>query len=358
MRSSISRSFRRIVAGGRDHRYSSASHGNGPAGLQPERDVRLLQRALHVVAHQHPRAPGAPPDQRLDQLGRGRIQVRARLVEQEQRRVVEHRASDREPLNEPLRQVAHGLVGAAGHLELAEDGVDAGVRDTVESRVVAQVLAPAQLAVEERLVAHVAHLRREPPALVRERGAEHARAAAVRPEQPGEHAEQRRLARAVAAEDRERLALLDPHADAAERDPLAVPPLEAFELDRSHGAEAYAPGVARMVGINHVALEVGDVDEAVEFYGRIFESSCAAACTGWRSSTWATSSWRSPRSTTRRPARIATSASSWTTGPRAEGAPGGRRRAEAAAASTSATRGATWSRSSSTPRCSSRRRRP
>jgi catechol 2,3-dioxygenase-like lactoylglutathione lyase family enzyme len=26
-----------------------------------------------------------------------------------------------------------------------------------------------------------------------------------------------------------------------------------------------------MVGINHVALEVGDVDEAVEFYSRIFE---------------------------------------------------------------------------------------
>jgi lactoylglutathione lyase len=26
-----------------------------------------------------------------------------------------------------------------------------------------------------------------------------------------------------------------------------------------------------MVGINHVALEVGDVDEALEFYGRIFE---------------------------------------------------------------------------------------
>jgi lactoylglutathione lyase len=28
---------------------------------------------------------------------------------------------------------------------------------------------------------------------------------------------------------------------------------------------------ARAVGINHVALEVGDVDEALEFYGRIFE---------------------------------------------------------------------------------------
>lgn len=28
---------------------------------------------------------------------------------------------------------------------------------------------------------------------------------------------------------------------------------------------------ARFVGINHVALEVGDIDQALEFYGRIFE---------------------------------------------------------------------------------------
>ncbi len=28
---------------------------------------------------------------------------------------------------------------------------------------------------------------------------------------------------------------------------------------------------ARVVGINHVAIEVGDVEEALEFYGRIFE---------------------------------------------------------------------------------------
>lgn len=27
---------------------------------------------------------------------------------------------------------------------------------------------------------------------------------------------------------------------------------------------------ARLVGINHVALEVGDVDEALEFYGDLF----------------------------------------------------------------------------------------
>src|SRR5262249_5364644 len=27
----------------------------------------------------------------------------------------------------------------------------------------------------------------------------------------------------------------------------------------------------RMVGINHVAIEVGDIDEALDFYGRIFD---------------------------------------------------------------------------------------
>ena len=27
---------------------------------------------------------------------------------------------------------------------------------------------------------------------------------------------------------------------------------------------------ARLIGINHVALEVGDIDEALEFYGRLF----------------------------------------------------------------------------------------
>jgi catechol 2,3-dioxygenase-like lactoylglutathione lyase family enzyme len=30
-------------------------------------------------------------------------------------------------------------------------------------------------------------------------------------------------------------------------------------------------GKARMVGINHVALEVGDLDEALNFYGEIFD---------------------------------------------------------------------------------------
>jgi catechol 2,3-dioxygenase-like lactoylglutathione lyase family enzyme len=34
-----------------------------------------------------------------------------------------------------------------------------------------------------------------------------------------------------------------------------------------------APTRPRLVGINHVALEVGDIDEALAFYGRLFEFS-------------------------------------------------------------------------------------
>jgi hypothetical protein len=33
---------------------------------------------------------------------------------------------------------------------------------------------------------------------------------------------------------------------------------------------------ARTVGFNHIAIEVGDIDEALEFYGRCSTSSCAA----------------------------------------------------------------------------------
>src|SRR4029078_12924422 len=36
-------------------------------------------------------------------------------------------------------------------------------------------------------------------------------------------------------------------------------------------ARAYARRMARLVGINHVALEVGDIDAALEWYGALFE---------------------------------------------------------------------------------------
>ena len=35
--------------------------------------------------------------------------------------------------------------------------------------------------------------------------------------------------------------------------------------------EAYAGDVSRLIGINHVALEVGDLEQALDFYGGLFE---------------------------------------------------------------------------------------
>jgi catechol 2,3-dioxygenase-like lactoylglutathione lyase family enzyme len=46
----------------------------------------------------------------------------------------------------------------------------------------------------------------------------------------------------------------------------------------------------RLIGINHVAIEVGDINEALDWYGRIFDFECAARASATPSSTWATSS--------------------------------------------------------------------
>ena len=55
------------------------------------------------------------------------------------------------------------------------------------------------------------------------------------------------------------------------------------------------PDRARLIGINHVALEVGDLDAALELYGRLFAFELRGRARAWRSSTWATSSWPSAR---------------------------------------------------------------
>ena len=46
----------------------------------------------------------------------------------------------------------------------------------------------------------------------------------------------------------------------------------------------------KMVGLNHVAIEVGDIEEALAFFGRIFAFKLRGKGKTSRSSTWATSS--------------------------------------------------------------------
>lgn len=49
------------------------------------------------------------------------------------------------------------------------------------------------------------------------------------------------------------------------------PPLRSLSCDPAD-LDAHTPMTrVRLVGINHVALEVGDIDEALAFYGRLFD---------------------------------------------------------------------------------------
>jgi hypothetical protein len=50
------------------------------------------------------------------------------------------------------------------------------------------------------------------------------------------------------------------------------------------------PVKPRAVGLNHIALEVGDIEEALEFYGRLSGSNSVAKVKQWPSSILATNS--------------------------------------------------------------------
>jgi Glyoxalase/Bleomycin resistance protein/Dioxygenase superfamily len=68
----------------------------------------------------------------------------------------------------------------------------------------------------------------------------------------------------------------------------------------------------RVVGFNHVALEVGDIEEALAFYGRLFEFELRGKSDSMPSSISATSSSPFRKAASRRPTTAAISVS-WST---------------------------------------------
>ncbi len=159
-----------MALAGRDHEYSlRASAGSisaagpherlAPAG-QAERHVGLAQRSLDVVADQDAGAPGRAPDQRLQQLPAAGVQRGARLVQQQQVGGVERGPGGGQALDHAARELAHRAVGAPLHAHGGQLLAHPLGGDAVQPRVVLQVLAPAELAVQQRVVAQVA----QPPA--------------------------------------------------------------------------------------------------------------------------------------------------------------------------------------------------
>ena len=225
-----------------------------PAGMD---DQHLLGEALDLledVRREQDRAAcrGHRPEQ-LDHVeALPRVHAVERLVEQQDLRVVDEGAGDLDPLAHALRVRPDRAPGR--RLEI--DGRDragrgrGGVRQAVERGAHLDELAPGQEVVD-RLA-----LRHEPDGPVHDRispcglpGDQHP--PGRRPQEPGKHVQDRRLAGAVGAEQA-RDARPEREADVVDGDDVAVPARDVVELDRrrSPAAEAFAgavEGAARIV---------------------------------------------------------------------------------------------------------------
>ena len=157
---------------------------------------------------QHPRATGGSSDERLDELGHSGVEAGARLVQQQKLRFVKHGAAKREALDHSSREQTNRVVCPVGHpgdLEQLGDALVCSI-NLVEARIEEKVLAPAELPVEEGLVAGKA----DPPShggrLERKTVVEYPNRPGVRKEERRKHPEKGRLSSAIRPEHRKRLA--------------------------------------------------------------------------------------------------------------------------------------------------------
>ena len=188
---------------------------------------------------------------------RARVEARRRLVEQEQDRLRQERACERDLLLHAAGEVLHRLAAPirreADPLEDARDLVTRLVRrHPVEARRVREVLRRRHLLEERGLDRDAVDEPADGARLLEDVVPEDRRVAAVVQEQRREQPDQRRLARAVLAEDRDALAALDLEADSAQR-------LDALAAAAQAGALAVAAAelLAQVVNFycGHVLLQ-------------------------------------------------------------------------------------------------------
>ena len=188
---------------------------SSPRSRMPTRSASASASARSCVQSRIVASCAAPhlADELLHLELRARVEARRRLVEQEQHRRGQQRPRERDLLLHAAREVLHRLVAAVGReADAGQDPRDLHARlarpHAVVARRVVQVLAGGHLLEEARLdrdaVDELAHR----PRLGEDVVPEHACAAAVVEEQRREQPDERRLARAVLAQDRDALAPL------------------------------------------------------------------------------------------------------------------------------------------------------
>ena len=203
------------------------------AGRQhtPVGDVADAVAALgfvHVMGRdQHGEAARREPVDLVPELAPGlRVDASGRLVEKEEPRLVHDAGGEREALLPAARQLPSELMAARGEAEIGE-----GLRDRLPARLEIveagdeeEILLDRQVLVEREPLRHVADLLLDAAALADDVIAEHGSLARVRSEKPADHADGRRLARAVGPEEADDLAGRDLERDVIDGDRLA----EAF----------------------------------------------------------------------------------------------------------------------------------
>ena len=183
----------------------------------------------------------------LDQHPLSQLEVERgeRLVEQQHFRLVDESARDRHPLLLAAADLARLLARLVLELRQGQHArdllVDPRSRPARDTRAESDVLAHAEVreervALEDRV--HAAPVRRQR----RDLDAVEEDATPVGPLETGEHAQQRRLAAAARAEQREELALLDVEGNAVDRLQRAEALRDAIELEEASHAWAAGTG--------------------------------------------------------------------------------------------------------------------
>ena len=165
-----------------------------------------------------------------------------RLVEHEQRRLVQKRATEGKPLRHAAGECCDALGARVPQAEALEEHADslAPLRHAVEAAVEVEVLERRELAVEERLVTDVS----DAPALQR-----HVDCAPRRGDEPHEEPQQRRLARPAGSRHDESALLTELERDIAEHAPSSVALLDCTDDGRlGHSGTSPSATVAGISG--------------------------------------------------------------------------------------------------------------
>ena len=199
----------------------------------PVADALDLRQQVRVEEDRRAAFAGVADD-RPDVVPPDRIEGRGRLVEDHEVRGAEERDPQPEALLHALREGSDEVLGAVGQADELEGRVDRC--GPVRARQVGQVAVQRQHlpGAHPRLIAEQLGEVADPSPRrqVAERRAEDAAAAAARTGQAEQQLDDRRLARAVGAEQAEHLAALDGHREAVQRAHASVLLGEVDRLDR------------------------------------------------------------------------------------------------------------------------------